>query len=240
MNIEAGNAPFACLHELIKWQQSFLLNLRACISDRVQQFSSQSQFASVLLSLADLFIDSADHFKQYSAFCAAHAHALRSGGSLAVLNQRSLNNSSGSQESLGSLLIRPVQRVLRYPLLLQQLRSAANAQSVEQERLGEALAAMENVAGHMNEMQRVHDEFGAIFEHLTRQQAKGNRWPVAHLSTVDLLHYGTVTWTNAAEFLGKLKKGVDLHALCFVFRSAVVFLCKERIRQKKRLVVRVS
>lgn len=26
--------------------------------------------------------------------------------------------------------------------------------------------------------------------------------------------------------------------MCFVFKSAVVFLCKERIRQKKKLMVR--
>ena len=34
-------------------------------------------------------------------------------------------------------------------------------------------------------------------------------------------------------------QGLELHAMCFVFKTAVVFLCKERLRQKKKsLIVR--
>lgn len=31
---------------------------------------------------------------------------------------------------------------------------------------------MENVAEHINEMQRIHEEYGAIFDHLFRQHQK--------------------------------------------------------------------
>lgn len=58
------------------------------------------------------------------------------------------------------------------------------------------------------------------------------------LSPGDLLYYGGVEWLNISDFLGKIKKGLELHAMCFVFKSAVVFLCKERLRQKKKLMVR--
>jgi hypothetical protein len=51
------------------------------------------------------------------------------------------------------------------------------------------------------------------------------------------LYYGGVEWLNISDFLGKIKKGLELHAMCFVFKSAVVFLCKERLRQKKKLMV---
>lgn len=57
------------------------------------------------------------------------------------------------------------------------------------------------------------------------------------LSPGDLLYYGGVEWINISDFIGKIKKGLELHAMCFVFKSAVVFLCKERIRQKKKLMV---
>ena len=30
--------------------------------------------------------------------------------------------------------------------------------------------------------------------------------------------------------------GLELHTMCFVFKSAVVFQCKERLRQKKKLM----
>ena len=57
------------------------------------------------------------------------------------------------------------------------------------------------------------------------------------LSPGDLLYYGGVEWLNISDFLGKIKKGLELHAMCFVFKTAVVFLCKERLRQKKKLMV---
>ena len=95
---------------------------------------------------------------------------------------------------------------------------------------------MERVAEHINEMQRIHEEYGAIFDHLQRQHLKATK-TLIELSPVELLYYGGVDWVNISEFLGKIKKGLDLHAMCFVFKQAVVFLCKERIRQKKKLVV---
>lgn len=124
---------------------------------------------------------------------------------------------------------------------------------------------MEKVAEHINEMQRIHEEYGAIFDHLFRQHQKackqplelspgeslGNTQPlmdqsdtviveVGFLNAGDLLYYGGVEWLNISDFLGKIKKGLELHAMCFVFKSAVVFLCKERLRQKKKLMVRIN
>lgn len=38
------------------------------------------------------------------------------------------------------------------------------------------------------------------------------------------------------EFLGKnCRKGVEWSSICFVFSQCVVFLCKETIRQRKRM-----
>ena len=54
------------------------------------------------------------------------------------------------------------------------------------------------------------------------------------LNPGDLLYYGGVEWLNISNFLGKIKKGLELHAMCFIFRTAVVFLCKERLRSKRK------
>jgi hypothetical protein len=101
----------------------------------------------------------------------------------------------------------------------------------------DALAEMEGVAEHINEMMRIHEEYGAIFDHLCRQYNKHARPNVVDLCPGELLYYGGVEWLNISEYLGKIKKGLELHAMCFVFKSSVVFLCKERLRQKKRLMV---
>lgn len=95
---------------------------------------------------------------------------------------------------------------------------------------------MEKVAEHINEMQRIHEEYGAIFDHLFRQHQKSCKQSI-DLSPGDLLYYGGVEWLNISDFLGKIKKGLELHAMCFVFKTAVVFLCKERLRQKRKLMV---
>ena len=100
---------------------------------------------------------------------------------------------------------------------------------------------MENVAEHINEMQRIHEEYGAIFDHLYRQYQRSTS-QLHELNPGDLLYYGGVEWLNISNFLGKIKKGLELHAMCFIFRTAVVFLCKERLRSKRKqlLVSRYS
>ena len=105
--------------------------------------------------------------------------------------------------------------------------------SEEQNHLSEALAGMENVAEHINEMQRIHEEYGAIFDHLYRQYQRSTS-QLHELNPGDLLYYGGVEWLNISNFLGKIKKGLELHAMCFIFRTAVVFLCKERLRSKRK------
>jgi hypothetical protein len=60
----------------------------------------------------------------------------------------------------------------------------------------EALKGMEKVAEHINEMQRIHEEYGAIFDHLFRQHQKSckqvNGYELCiHFSFLNMLH-GTV------------------------------------------------
>lgn len=55
---------------------------------------------------------------------------------------------------------------------MQQLRNLTDSNSDEHLHLVEALKGMEKVAEHINEMQRIHEEYGAIFDHLFRQHQK--------------------------------------------------------------------
>jgi len=66
---------------------------------------------------------------------------------------------------------------------LQQLKTLASPNSDEQQHLVEALIGMERVAEHINEMQRIHEEYGAIFDHLFRQHQKTSkqvRFKISH------------------------------------------------------------
>ena len=57
------------------------------------------------------------------------------------------------------------------------------------QHLTEALIGMEKVAEHINEMQRIHEEYGAIFDHLFRQHHKASK-------QVGCLYYSIVEARN--------------------------------------------
>lgn len=56
--------------------------------------------------------------------------------------------------SLEAYLIKPIQRILKYPLLLQQLKSSTQSDTEENVFLSTALQAMENVALHISEFNK--------------------------------------------------------------------------------------
>ncbi|KAK8732086.1 hypothetical protein OTU49_007177 [Cherax quadricarinatus] len=237
------NALFGNIREIVAFQRLFLQALQEALDMEpgFLSFDQPYEFKNVLFSIGSAFLYYASQFKLYSSFCASHSKA-----------QKVLHPSEGNQElkeflssrnprqqhsaTLESYLIKPIQRILKYPLLLQQLKALTTPGADEHRHLVEALKVMEKVAEHINEMQRIHEEYGAIFDHLFRQHQKSCKQPV-DLSPGDLLYYGGVEWLNISDFLGKIKKGLELHAMCFVFKTAVVFLCKERLRQKKKLMV---
>lgn len=93
---------------------------------------------------------------------------------------------------------------------------------------------MEAVAEHINEMQKIYEEYGAVFDELSRMFR--DLYPhkkAVELSVGELQMYGTVEWCNICDSLGKIKKGLDLENIIFVFKSAVVFLCREKVKKKK-------
>ncbi|XP_033215051.1 protein still life, isoforms C/SIF type 2 isoform X5 [Belonocnema kinseyi] len=236
------NALFGNIQEIVTFQRQFLQNLDHAIEMEADfnNFEHPSQFKGVLFSIGSAFLYYVNHFKLYSSFCASHSKAQKvlhpNEGNQALQEFLQARNPRQQHSStLESYLIKPIQRILKYPLLLQQLRNLTDERSEEHRHLIEALKGMEKVAEHINEMQRIHEEYGAIFDHLFRQHQKSCKQPI-DLSPGDLLYYGGVEWLNISDFLGKIKKGLELHAMCFVFKSAVVFLCKERLRQKKKLM----
>ena len=91
---------------------------------------------------------------------------------LAARNPRHQHSSS-----FESYLIKPVQRILKYPLLLQQmsiyLQSNENdpneqSTSIEISKLKQATTMMNDVGEYMNDMQQLYEDFGQSFEYITK------------------------------------------------------------------------
>jgi len=63
---------------------------------------------------------------------------------------------------------------------------------------------------------------------------------VVDLNVGELQMYGTVNWLNASDDLGKLKKGIELLTLLFIFKTGVVLMAQERIKGKRKPRVRLE
>uniref|UniRef100_A0A8C6T033 TIAM Rac1 associated GEF 1b n=1 Tax=Neogobius melanostomus TaxID=47308 RepID=A0A8C6T033_9GOBI len=234
LDVLFGNLP-----EMVEFQVEFLKTLEdgTRLVPDLEKLERVEQFKKILFSLGGSFLYYADRFKIYSAFCASHtkvpkvlAKAKSDPDFKAFLDER--NPKQQHSSTLESYLIKPIQRVLKYPLLLRELYSLTDPDSEEHYHLDVAMKAMNKVASHINEMQKIHEEFGAVFDQLITEQI-GEKKEVADLSMGDLLLHTTVTWLNPPPSLGKWKKEPQMAT--FVFKTAVVFICKDGSKQKKKM-----
>uniref|UniRef100_A0A8C4LI44 TIAM Rac1 associated GEF 1 n=1 Tax=Equus asinus TaxID=9793 RepID=A0A8C4LI44_EQUAS len=231
---------FGNLTEMVEFQVEFLKTLEDGVRlvPDLEKLEKVDQFKKVLFSLGGSFLYYADRFKLYSAFCASHTKvpkvlvkAKTDSAFKAFLDAQ--NPKQQHSSTLESYLIKPIQRILKYPLLLKELFALTDAESEEHYHLDVAVKTMNKVASHINEMQKIHEEFGAVFDQLIAEQT-GEKKEVADLSMGDLLLHTTVIWPNPPASLGKWKKEPELAA--FVFKTAVVLVYKDGSKQKKKLV----
>uniref|UniRef100_A0A673YDC0 TIAM Rac1 associated GEF 1 n=1 Tax=Salmo trutta TaxID=8032 RepID=A0A673YDC0_SALTR len=234
LDILIGNLP-----EMVEFQVEFLKTLEdgTRLVPDLEKLERVDQFKKILFSLGGSFLYYADRFKIYSAFCASHTKvpkvlvkAKTDADFKAFLEER--NPKQQHSSTLESYLIKPIQRVLKYPLLLRELYSLTDPDSEEHYHLNVAMTAMNKVASHINEMQKIHEEFGLVFDQLIAEQS-GDKKEVADLSMGDLLLHTSVAWINPPSSLGKWKKEPQLAA--FIFKTAVVFVCKDGSKQKKKM-----
>ncbi|XP_045070320.1 rho guanine nucleotide exchange factor TIAM1 isoform X2 [Coregonus clupeaformis] len=234
LDILIGNLP-----EMVEFQVEFLKTLEdgTRLVPDLEKLERVDQFKKILFSLGGSFLYYADRFKIYSAFCASHTKvpkvlvkAKTDADFKAFLEER--NPKQQHSSTLESYLIKPIQRVLKYPLLLRELYSLTDPDSEEHYHLNVAMKAMNKVASHINEMQKIHEEFGLVFDQLIAEQS-GDKKEVADLSMGDMLLHTSVAWINPPSSLGKWKKDPQLAA--FIFKTAVVFVCKDGSKQKKKM-----
>uniref|UniRef100_A0A8C8SE73 TIAM Rac1 associated GEF 1 n=1 Tax=Pelusios castaneus TaxID=367368 RepID=A0A8C8SE73_9SAUR len=231
---------FGNLTEMVAFQVEFLKTLEDGVRlvPDLEKLETVDQFKKVLFSLGGSFLYYADRFKLYSAFCASHTKvpkvlvkAKTDTAFKAFLDAQNPRRQHSS--TLESYLIKPIQRILKYPLLLKELFALTDGDSEEHYHLDVAIKTMNKVASHINEMQKIHEEYGAVFDQLIAEQT-GEKKEVADLSMGDLLLHNTVIWLNPPASLGKWKKEPELAA--FVFKTAVVLVYKDGSKQKRKLV----
>uniref|UniRef100_A0A672NWD4 TIAM Rac1 associated GEF 2 n=1 Tax=Sinocyclocheilus grahami TaxID=75366 RepID=A0A672NWD4_SINGR len=236
---------FGSLPEMLEFQKVFLQTLEEKISlfPNFNMLETPLQFKKLLFSLGGSFLYYAEHFKLYSGFCANHIkvqkvleRAKTDRSFKEFLDAR--NPTKQHSTTLESYLIKPVQRVLKYPLLLRELVSLTDTDSEEHYHLTEALKEMEKVASHINEMQKIYEDYGAVFDQLVADQS-GTEKEVTEISMGQFLVHSSVIWLNPFPSLGRMKKDPELNVFgeALVFSHETIFLYKQ-VRNRNRVSVK--
>ncbi|CAD6893547.1 unnamed protein product [Tilletia laevis] len=110
----------------------------------------------------------------YAHYCSKHegsmsrlAEVLKANGKGAtfIRNRIEIAMTQSNAWDLGSLLIKPVQRVLKYPLLLRQILEATAPSQPEFAAVQEALNEMMHLADHLNEVKKRRDIVDEVLGH---------------------------------------------------------------------------
>lgn len=155
---------FGNMIEVIDFQKNtFLALLQQCIDKYLPECEpgrvELDVYKDVLINISKLFLYNTYQFRKYSTYCSAHFKSQK----LLFSNNKDTHcanyeliefvkkRSKGEKGiSLESYLIKPIQRILKYPLLLQQLKNSVQSDTEESEYLSVAHQAMENVAVHIS------------------------------------------------------------------------------------------
>lgn len=242
-------ALVATVHEILDFQVKFLKEIERSVESETgfDEFSAVEQFQNVIYTLGETFFNYTEHFKLYSAFCSSHSRVvelLQSGSNVALqefLHARNPKNQHSG--TLESYLIKPIQRILRYPLLLRTILKLLDGNSEEHHCLLDAVVAIEKVAEHINEMQRITEQFSPVFHQLV---VECGGFELSDVSIDRLLHHGKAQWLNCPEEvlrsgtlkrypvspkIGKKMTPGTMHL--FVFEKVLILLYVERKHKKK-------
>ncbi|XP_046725026.1 pleckstrin homology domain-containing family G member 1 isoform X1 [Silurus meridionalis] len=148
LGLEDRNSLFGNIREIYCFNRDLLHDLEKCNADPV--------------AIAQCFVAKSEEFHIYTQYCTNYPR------SVAVLSECMRNKVVAKflrerQECvkhslpLGSFLLKPVQRILKYHLLLHEIATHLEKDSQRHGVVQEAIDTMQRVAWHINDMKRKHE-----------------------------------------------------------------------------------
>ncbi|XP_026142435.1 pleckstrin homology domain-containing family G member 3 isoform X4 [Carassius auratus] len=148
INPEHVCSLFGNIEHIYEFNSELLQSLDMCASDPV--------------AIARCFVDKSEYFEIYTQYCTNYPN------SVAVLTEclrnetlakffRDRQASLKRSLPLGSYLLKPVQRILKYHLLLQEIAKHFDPEEDGYEVVIEAIDSMTGVAWYINDMKRKHE-----------------------------------------------------------------------------------
>ncbi|KAM3861070.1 pleckstrin homology domain-containing family G member 1 [Diretmus argenteus] len=148
LSAEDKGSLFGNIRDIYHFNRDLLHDLEKCNADPV--------------AIAECFVAKSEEFHIYTQYCTNYPR------SVAVLTECMRNKALAKffrerQESLrhslplGSYLLKPVQRILKYHLLLHEIANHMEKDTETYEVVQEAIDTMQRVAWHINDMKRKHE-----------------------------------------------------------------------------------
>ncbi|XP_074024420.1 pleckstrin homology domain-containing family G member 1 isoform X2 [Numenius arquata] len=148
LGTEERSALFGNIREIYRFNSELLQDLENCENDPV--------------AIADCFVSKSEDFHIYTQYCTNYPR------SVAVLTECMRNKTLAKffrerQEALqhslplGSYLLKPVQRILKYHLLLHEIENHLDKDTEGYDVVLDAIDTMQRVAWHINDMKRKHE-----------------------------------------------------------------------------------
>jgi T-lymphoma invasion and metastasis-inducing protein 2 len=217
--------------DIYLFQKTFTKTLEKCIGferiDDLKVLKSVYEFKACLVSISNVFLQYSSQFRIYSAFCSNHSKfqtKLANNNSDSFKKFLLQQNQSGEHStSIESYLIKPIQRLLKYPLLLKQMTEFIDIDSNEFYQLTDAFKSMQLVAQQINENQKIFDEYGRHFDCLMKDNSNVN------LTPNHLLLNGKLDWLNIYDQADNIKKKklMFYETFCFIFDVGLVVISLE-------------
>ncbi|XP_010880443.2 pleckstrin homology domain-containing family G member 1 isoform X1 [Esox lucius] len=148
LSSEEKGSLFGNIRDIYHFNRDLLHDLEKCNSDPV--------------AIAECFVAKSEEFHIYTQYCTNYPR------SVAVLTEcmrnkalakffRERQESLGHSLPLGSYLLKPVQRILKYHLLLHEIANHLEKDTETYDVVQEAIDTMQRVAWHINDMKRKHE-----------------------------------------------------------------------------------
>lgn len=141
---------FLNIDELLIFQRVFLVDMERAISHRYLED----------MSIGNLFINANSGFKCYENFCSRYNNACevvkKEENKLKTIGSTGIENPA---REFGSFLIKPTQRICKYPLLLRELIKSLPKDSEERENLSNGMKAVAQITANVNEKQRLLENY---------------------------------------------------------------------------------
>ncbi|KAJ2517000.1 Guanine nucleotide exchange factor for Cdc42p [Coemansia sp. RSA 1939] len=199
---------FANLNSLVDFQRRFLIGVEANAS----QPPEDQHFGAV-------FVNMKEGFMVYEPYCANYARASK----LCVAEEDSLRVLSHIIEphyELPSMLIKPVQRMCKYPMILEELSKFYEATSPIYLELRDGISAINSIVEQVNEAERKEGNLAVVSD----LEERVENWKGYSITTFgELFLHDTFVMSTS---------GVERELLIYLFEN--ILICCKEISEKDR------